>query len=216
MAFYEEICETAAAQLPDLWRLGQMYFTGELRGPNDPRPGDFKRIILSAIETFCVYLKITFCSTEAEARSLRQTLGFTWPIVAGGTAHSNYELFRSWLGQCLQYTRITYATLIGLDLPSTALDIVQKYIDEVRLHCFSYIFERSTQKCSKLRDRENWEMDIEEFAGATRLPQLMEDLLVETLTEAEQICVNPEIRFVAKTNAYILIQIVNYLSCESL
>lgn len=40
--FCEEICEIAASQLPDLWRLGQMYFTGELRGPNDPHPGDFK------------------------------------------------------------------------------------------------------------------------------------------------------------------------------
>lgn len=194
VAFYEEICETAAAQLPDLWRLGQMYFTGELRGPNDPRPGDFKRMILSAIETFCLYLRIALCSTDVEARTMRQTLGFSWPIVPG-SAQSNHEIFKSWLAQCLQYTRVTYATLIGLDLPSAALDIVQKFIDEVRLHCFSHIFERATQKCNKLRDRETWEMNIEEFAGATKLPQLMEDLLLETLNEAEQTCISPEIRF---------------------
>lgn len=193
VAFYEEICETAAAQLPDLWHLGQMYFTGDLRGPNDSRPGDFKRIILSAIEIFCVYLKVALCTTENEARALRQTLGFTWPVLSG-TAHSSYEIFKSWLSQCLQYTRVTYATLIGLDLPSTALDIVQKFIDEVRLHCFSYIFERATHKCNKLRDRETWEMNMEEFPGATRLPQIMEDLLVETLTEAEQSCISAEIR----------------------
>uniref|UniRef100_A0A1A9V874 Exocyst complex component 2 n=1 Tax=Glossina austeni TaxID=7395 RepID=A0A1A9V874_GLOAU len=187
--FCEELCEIAAAQLPDLWRLGQMYFTGELRGPNDPRPGDFKRMVLNAIEKYCVYLKVAICATDAEARSLRQSVGFVWPI-----SHSSHDIFKSWLPQCLRYTRITYATLISLDLPSPALDIVQKFIDETRLQCFSNIFEKATQKCSKLGENELWEMGVEDFPGATLLPQRMEELLIETLDEAQQSCINPEIR----------------------
>ncbi|XP_061397628.1 exocyst complex component 2 [Musca vetustissima] len=189
VAFCEEICEIAASQLPDLWRLGQMYFTGELRGPNDPRPGDFKRMILNAIEKFCIYLKIAMCTTDAEARALRQSVGLIWPIT-----HGSHDIFKAWLPQCLRYTRITYATLISLDLPSAALDIVQKFIDETRLHCFSNIFERATQKCSKLTELESWEMGVEDFPGATLLPQRLEDLLIETLDEAQQACINPEIR----------------------
>ena len=40
--FCEELTEIAASQLPDMWRLGQAYFTGELRGVNEPKPGNFK------------------------------------------------------------------------------------------------------------------------------------------------------------------------------
>lgn len=40
--FCEEMTEIAAGQFPDLWRLGQAYFTGELRGTNPPKPGNFK------------------------------------------------------------------------------------------------------------------------------------------------------------------------------
>ncbi|XP_013098613.2 exocyst complex component 2 [Stomoxys calcitrans] len=189
VTFCEEICEIAASQLPDLWRLGQMYFTGELRGPNDPRPGDFKRMILNAVEKFCIYLKVAMCTTDSEARALRQSVGLIWPI-----AHGSHDVFKSWLPQCLRYTRITYATLISLDLPSAVLDIVQKFIDETRMHCFSNIFERATQKCSKLTDLETWEMGVEDFPGATLLPQRLEELLIETLDEAKQACINPEIR----------------------
>ncbi|TMW54856.1 hypothetical protein DOY81_000089 [Sarcophaga bullata] len=187
--FCEEICEIAASQLPDLWRLGQMYFTGELRGPNDPHPGDFKRMIMSAIEKFCIYLKVAMCTTDAEARSLRQSVGFIWPIT-----HGSHDIFKSWLPQCLRYTRITYATLISLDLPSSVLDIVQKFIDATRLHCFSNIFEKATQNCSKLTELETWEMGVEDFPGATLLPQRLEELIIETLDEAQQSCINPEMR----------------------
>lgn len=146
-------------------------------------------MILNAIEKFCMYLKVAMCTTDAEALSLRQTLGLNWHITHGG-----HEAFKSWLPQCLRYTRITYATLIRLDMPSVALDIVQKLIDETRLHCFTNIFERATQKCSKLTESESWEMGVEDFPGATLLPQRLEELLIETLEEAQKSCINPEIR----------------------
>ncbi|KAM7352450.1 exocyst complex component secretory 5 isoform 2-T2 [Cochliomyia hominivorax] len=187
--FCEEICEIAASQLPDLWRLGQMYFTGELRGPNDPRPGDFKRMILNAIEKFCIYLKVAMCTTDSEARTLRQSVGLIWHINRGSN-----DVLKTWLPQCLRYTRITYATLISLDLPSSALDIVQKFIDATRLHCFSNIFERATQNFVKLTELETWEIGEEDFPGATLLPQRLEELLIETLEEAQQACINPEMR----------------------
>ncbi|KAL9919351.1 uncharacterized protein ACN427_001336 [Glossina fuscipes fuscipes] len=37
-------------------------------------------------------------------------------------------------------------------------------------------------------------MGVEDFPGATLLPQRMEELLIETLEEAQQSCINPEIR----------------------
>lgn len=146
-------------------------------------------MILNAIEKFCIYLKVAMCTTDGEARSLRQSVGLIWPI-----SHGSHDIFKSWLPQCLRYIRVTYANLISLDLPSSVLDVVQKFIDETRLHCFSNIFERVTQKCSKLTDLETWEMGVEDFPGATHLPQRLEELLIDTLNEAQQACINPEIR----------------------
>lgn len=187
--FCEELCDIAASQLPDLWRLGQLYFTGELRGPHDPKPGDFKRMILNAIEKFGVYLRLTIL-IAADQRSLRQSSGLSWPIGSSSATHH----FLPWIPQCLRYTRIAYATLIGLDLPSEALDIIQKLIDEVRLFCFSIIFKRATDRCKKLGVHETWEMSVEEYPGATMLTAVLESLLVETLDEVQSVCMQPEAR----------------------
>ncbi|KAL7741108.1 hypothetical protein ACLKA6_018141 [Drosophila palustris] len=187
--FCEELCDIAASQLPDLWRLGQLYFTGELRGPHDPKPGDFKRMVLNAIEKFCVYLRLAIL-IAADQRALRQTSGLAWSIGSSSATHH----FLPWVPQCLRYTRIAYATLIGLDLPSEALDIIQKLIDEVRLFCFSIIFKRATDRCKKLATQETWEMGVEEYPGATVLPSALESLLVETLDEVQSVCMQPEAR----------------------
>ncbi|XP_014092975.2 exocyst complex component 2 [Bactrocera oleae] len=187
--FCEEICDIAASQLPDLWRLGQLYFTGELRGAHDPKPGDFKRMILNAIEKFCAYLRVAVL-IASDLRALRQTTGLAWPIGSSSATHQ----FLPWISQCLRYTRITYATLIRLDLPSEALDIIQKLIDEIRIFCFSITFKRASDRCKKLGEEETWEMDVEDFPGATMLPNCLEKLLLETLDEAQNACMNPEIR----------------------
>lgn len=187
--FCEEICDIAASHLPDLWRLGQLYFTGELRGAQDPKPGDFKRMILNAIEKFCAYLRVAVL-IASDLRALRQTTGLAWPIGSSSATHQ----FLPWISQCLRYTRITYATLIRLDLPSEALDIIQKLIDEIRIFCFSITFKRATDRCKKLGEEETWEMDVEDFPGATMLPNCLKKLLLETLDEAQNACMNPEIR----------------------
>uniref|UniRef100_T1GPX0 Exocyst complex component 2 n=1 Tax=Megaselia scalaris TaxID=36166 RepID=T1GPX0_MEGSC len=172
-AFCEEICEIAASHLPDLWRLGQSYFTGELRGINDPKPGDFKRMILTSIE-----------------KALRQTTGLSWAVGSNSLA----QQFMVWIPQCLRYIRISYATLIHLDLPSEALDIIQKLIDEVRLFSFNIIFKRAIDKVKKLAEKETWIMGVEDFPGATLLPSALEEIIVETLEEGQNACMNPEIR----------------------
>lgn len=187
--FCEEICDIAASQLPDLWRLGQLYFTGELRGQNDPKPGDFKRMILTAIEKFCTYLRVAIL-IASDLRSLRQTTGVSWPIGSASATHQ----FLPWIQQCLRFIRITYATLIRLDLPNNALDIVQKLINDVRLFCFSIIFKRSNERVKKLGLKESWITGVDEFPGATLLPSMLEEIIVETLEEGQNTCMNPEIR----------------------
>lgn len=197
--FCEEICEIAVDQMPDLWRLGQAYFTGELRGVNEPKPGNFKRIILTAIEQFCAYIRAAVLAGSDQRSPLFSagtpatqtiTANIAWPTNTASAIAS----FLPWLPQCLRYLRISYATLIRLDLPSEVLDIVQKVIDQIRLYCLTTVFKKTLERVRNLEDKERWLMGVADFPGATCLPSHLESLLCEMLEEGQQTCLLPEIR----------------------
>lgn len=185
VAFFEEVTEIAASQLPDLWRLGQSYFAGELRGLSDPKPGNFKRIILTAIERMCFYLR------GAVLPGAKNDLPWNSSATSGATA---LQSLVPCLPQCLQYLRITYATLIHIDLPSEVLDFVQKLIDEMRLYCMSTICRRAVDKVKSLEAKELYKMCVPEFPGATQLPLLLRELVQEMMDECQTACLQPEIR----------------------
>lgn len=176
--------------MSDLWRLGQAYFNGELRGINEPKPGNFKRIILTSIEQFCSYLRAAILSMTNQRSYHSVTTNIVWPA----TSNSANIQFLAWLPQCLRYIRISYATLIRLDLPNEALQIIQKLIDQIRLFCLSTIFKKTTEKVKKLDEKETWKMDVPDFAGATQLPSHFESIIVEMLEEGQNACLKPEIR----------------------
>lgn len=188
--FCEEVCEHVASQLPDLWRLGQAYFTGELKGVSEPRPGVFKRIIITSVETCCSYLRIAILSASGQKNYIPSN-GPTWPQ----TSNSSIIQFIPWIPQCLRYVRIAYATLIRVDLPSEVLDIIQKLINQIRLFCLSTIFKKAIDKVKTLDEKETWTLGcIPDFPGATNLPNLFEEIIVEHLEEGLNACLKPEIR----------------------
>ncbi|XP_055588064.1 exocyst complex component 2 [Uranotaenia lowii] len=189
--FCEEMTEIAASQFPDLWRLGQAYFTGELRGAAQPKPGNFKRIILTVIEQFCSYLKAALLPPNSTRSLLASNMkGLpTWP-----PSNPSLNYLITWLPHCLRYIRVSYATLIRLDLPSEALDIVLKLIDEMRLYCLSTVLKKANEKVKKLHEKETWEFTVADFAGATALPSKLEEILKEAIDDAQAICLTPEIR----------------------
>lgn len=182
--FCEEISELAASQLPDLWRIGQAYFTGELKGATEPKTSSFKRIILNSIEQFCNYLR------AALLPNMKNISGITWPNNSSSAIHQ----YTPWIPHCLKNVRISYATLIRLDMPSEALDIILKLIDEIRLYCASTIFKKSVEKVEKLGKKETWEMNVSDFPGATILSSFLEEIIVETLEEAQNTCLTSEVR----------------------
>lgn len=183
--FCEEINEIATGQFPDLWRLGQSYFNGELRGINEPKPGNFKQIILSVIERFCCYVRTAILPQNQKFPVIP-----AWPFAST----SQHNLFSTWLPTCLRYLRISYASLIRLDLPNEALDIVLKLIDELRLYCLTTILKKAIDKVKRLHEKECWELTVTEFPGATSLPAKLEELLAEVLEEGQQMCLQMEVR----------------------
>lgn len=186
--FCEECCEIASSQLPDLWRLGQSYFTGELRGINEPKPGNFKRIIITSIEAFCSYIRMAILSVSGQ-RIVNTSNAPQWPA----TTSSSIIQFLPWISQCLRYIRIAYATLVRVDLPSEVLDIVQKLINQIRLFCLTTIFNKAIEKVKYLVEKETYQLS-QDFPGATNLPSLFEEILVEHLEDGLNSCVKPEAR----------------------
>lgn len=187
--FCEEICEIASSNLTDCWRLGQLYFSGELRGLNEPKPGNFKRIIITSIEAFCSYLRSAIFSAAGQ-RTASTGNNPTWPA----QTNSSIYQFIPWLPQCLRYIRIAYATLIRVDLPSEVLDIIQKLINQLRLLCLSTLFIKTIEKVKQLHLRETWKLAIADFPGATELPLIFEEMIVELLEEGVSTCYKPEMR----------------------
>lgn len=149
-----------------------------------------QKIILTGIEKMCVYLRSAIFYAF-DHRSIRSMFPITWPTGGSTQALSQFLVY---LPQCLRFIRIAYASLIQLDLPSEALDIIQKLIDEVRIFCLSSFFKRAIDKIKKLNESETWVFSVEDFPGVTVLPSVLEKIIVETLEEGQNVCMNPEIR----------------------
>lgn len=188
LLFCEEMNEIATGQLPDLWRIGQAYFTGELKGQNS-KPGNFKSIILGIIEQFCSFLRAALLPSLANPRIYSTVDIPKWPTSA--TANNQFAI---WIPQCLRFVRVTYASLIRLDLPGEALDIVSKLINELRLHSLITILKKTSDKAKRLFEKETWEVKVIEFPGATLLPSKLTELIQEALEEAQGICLTSEQR----------------------
>ena len=110
-------------------------------------------------------MRAALLSASGQKSYLTAASGLIWPT----TSTSAINNFITWLPYCLRYVRISYATLIRLDLPSEALDIVLKLIDEIRIYCLTTIFKKAIEKVKKLEEHETWEMGVSEFPGATLL-----------------------------------------------
>lgn len=71
-----------------------------------------------------MYLKAALLPNQKNVSTIKIT---AWP-----NTNSTVNQYIPWIAHCLRYIRVSYATLIRLDLPSDALDIVSKFIDEMR------------------------------------------------------------------------------------
>ncbi|XP_033207130.1 exocyst complex component 2 [Belonocnema kinseyi] len=147
----ETICDIITEQLPDLWRLGQSYFTGQLHvSVNAEKQGPFKNLVLSSIQHAVNAMK-SACSSKVDAH---------------------------WLLHCLRCIRQMYASLIHLDLPSDALDIFGNFIFDLRIQCLVSLFKQTAEDVLGLQRKENWQIEyLNEDGGITKLPGLFEKMV---------------------------------------
>ncbi|XP_078047507.1 exocyst complex component secretory 5 [Augochlora pura] len=154
----EAICDIIVEQIPDLWRLGQSYFTGQLHVAVDvEKQTPFKNIVLSSMQHAMEAMRY-MCSNEQDA---------------------------VWLLHTLRRIRQMYASLIHLDLPSDALDIFGKLILDLRLQCFASLFKQTAEKIAALNKKETWQIEyVNEDGGVTRVPYLFEDMVMDVSKRA--------------------------------
>ncbi|XP_066587508.1 exocyst complex component 2 [Prorops nasuta] len=156
----ESICDIVIEQLPDLWRLGQCYFTGQLHVMVDTeKQAPFKNLVLSSMQHAMETMK-SICGANVEA---------------------------PWLLHILRCVRQMYASLIHLDLPSDALDIFGKFTYDLRLQCLVALFKQTAENVSSLYRQETWQIEyLNEDGGVTKLPYLFENIVVETTKLARE------------------------------
>lgn len=174
--FVEELTEILSNRFPDLWKLGQAYFSGELHVRIEPgRQAQFKRMVLTTIELFSGLLRAAILPHTLDRMSIqRQTYG-TWPS-------QGLEGVGPWLPHCLRYIRSTYSSLIRLDLPGEALDIVANLIFDLRLHCMSTLFQQASEHIKSLHKRETWKIEFDsKHGGITSLPSQFESKVQEVV-----------------------------------
>ncbi|XP_032690987.1 exocyst complex component 2 [Odontomachus brunneus] len=156
----EAVCDIVVEQLPDLWRLGQSYFTGQLHVAVDvEKQSHFKNLVLSSMQHAMEAMK-NICSHDVEA---------------------------PWLLHILRCVRQMYASLIHLDLPSDALDIFGSFILDLRIQCLVALFKQGADDITALSRKEIWQIEyLNEDGGVTKLPYLFEEIILEISKHARE------------------------------
>nr|XP_023022943.1 exocyst complex component 2 [Leptinotarsa decemlineata] len=170
--FTDEICSTLSEIFPDMWKIGQAYFSGELQVKVEAgRQVEYKHMVLSVIETFCKHVR---------ASIIPNTLDKSERTQFGTLSIPERDEVAIYLPELLRSVRSTYSTLIKLDLPNEALDIVNFLLLDLRIHCMSILFQQTTEQIKQLT--EDWRINFSgKYSGITELPlkflQLVEDVM---------------------------------------
>ncbi|KAF4523334.1 hypothetical protein B566_EDAN013529 [Ephemera danica] len=186
----EEAVEAVSEQFPELWRLGQAYFSGELQTKVlTGQHAKFKDMVLEGITSVCLLVRAALvpppvpaprAATQSPARSASMTVSMT-------------EL-GPWLPHCVAQTLALHRSLSSLDLPTEAIALVTNLIQELRLHCMSAILKQATEQVRHLYKRETWVLELPhhmshggtkpvlEGGSITSLPALFEERVSEAVT----------------------------------
>ena len=175
--FVTNITDFLAQEFPDLWKMGQSYFKGDLVvEPDGGKSAVFKEMVLGGIRYFCNLIR---------AAVIPQTFkNIEDAVEYGDWAHdANHDKkVGHWLPKCLRDVRTTYSTLIQLDLPSQALDIVKLLTTDLRIQCLQFIFQTVIDEVHLLHEKEEWKQMITDKHGSiTELPSMFKRIVGESV-----------------------------------
>ena len=144
----------------------------------EPDPGKsavFKEMILGGIRYFCNLIRSAVIpQTFKKGEDIQEEYG-VW-------GHEDSKKVGHWLPSCLRQVRKTYTSLIHLDLPMQALDIVKSLNTDLRIQCLQVIFQTVIDEVHLLHEKEDWKQDITDQYGAiTELPAMFANIVSESV-----------------------------------
>lgn len=174
--FVHDITEQLAMSFPDLWKLGQAYFKGDLVvEPDGGKSAVFKEMILGGIRYFCNLIRAAVIPQTFNKKGSEDVVEY------GDWGHDGKKVGQ-WLPQCLRDIRSSYHTLIQLDLPSQALDIVKTLTTDMRIQCLQMIFQTVIDQVHLLHEKEEWKQIITDKHGSiTELPTMFASIVSESV-----------------------------------
>ncbi|CAI6342666.1 unnamed protein product [Macrosiphum euphorbiae] len=172
----DEIATVISDYFPDLWKLGQNYFVGDLAvKPDCSHEMDFKEMILDIIVTVSdIYRTIMLPTTTTSSFS-------PVPII--------------WLPHCLKQIRSVFTVLMALDLPNEALNKISSVIFDLRLHCLNILFKQASEQIIQLKTTETWKLDYHSKQGTiSQLPIDFYKIIMEAMNLAKEYVIRDERR----------------------
>lgn len=170
----EELTAIVSERFPDLWKLGQSYFSGEFQGNlESTKQQAFKKIILDVVALSCKLIRSSVLPQTCDA-SVK-------------TFTNSKESLGPHLPTALQYVSNLFANLLALDLPTQALQIVTKLLFDLKLHTLLCAVNQCEHQIKALKHEEKWQYQFNPSNGAiTLLPNQFEDHLVDMIQNIKQ------------------------------
>ncbi|KAF7272116.1 hypothetical protein GWI33_015080 [Rhynchophorus ferrugineus] len=183
--FTDEICISITETFPDLWKVGQAYFSGELQVKVEAgRQVEYKHIVMNVIENFCKFVRASLIPNSLDKGERGQFGSLTLP---------ERDEIALYLPELLHSVRTAYVTLIRLDLPNEALDIVSLLLLDLRIHCMSIMFQQTTEQIKQLT--ETWKINYNgKFTGVTELPIQFLNLIEGMIQIVKESVLSTELR----------------------
>ncbi|MCL4138819.1 UNVERIFIED_CONTAM: hypothetical protein GTU68_063382, partial [Idotea baltica] len=173
----EDLCELLSANFPDMWKLSQAYFGGELlpsaANVDHSKHPECKEMILELLGAFSGIIRGAIIPQTLNPQGVYIKKYHVWP-------EAPLDQITPWLPQVLRHIRGCYGTLLMLDLPNDALDVVKTLLFDLRVHCLTSLFQQTVDHLCNLHVRENWKLEVDdEEGGYTQLPQICEGDIIE-------------------------------------
>ncbi|KAK2166794.1 hypothetical protein LSH36_35g06011 [Paralvinella palmiformis] len=171
--FIDHLTRTLCEYLPDLWRLGQSYFSGKLLK---------EVLILEVVNLYSNLVRAAFLPATLKKVSVPERAMFgTWP-------DKRHETPIAWLPLCVRHVRACLASLSSFDLPTESIDVLQKLTFDVRWNCLETLLKQATKDIRSLEQSECWSVDTDdERGGTTKLPTMFENLVNETIQHLQEV-----------------------------
>ncbi|KAK7493846.1 hypothetical protein BaRGS_00014987, partial [Batillaria attramentaria] len=193
--FIEDLTEVMTENFPDLWKLGQAYFSGEFNRTREvPEKGfksdtskhsKLKQMIAELVGLFANFVRAAFLpeSLENLKDAEREKFGI-WPTMGKSTVPG------TWLPHCVRIIRSCVSTLAGLDLTGDSMIILQDLAFDLRTNCMFTLLKHAVSDVKSLYNKQTWAVETDdESGGTTQLPALFENIVSETVQHLHEVVV---------------------------